>query len=437
MRYPAQVYQKTVLPNGLRVLSESLPHFHSVSLGIWINAGSRNETAPENGIAHFLEHMAFKGTTRRQAYDLAREIDQLGGAANAFTSKENTCFHGKVLADQLPRLFDLLSDLVLHPQYDPDELEKERQVILQEICTLEDTPDEYVHDLFSRCFWGDSAFGRPIMGVAQTVGRFSRPHLLDYRRAHYQPGNMIIAAAGRLQHETLLEMAAAAFGSLDHSAPPPRRAAVAPFPGQHHYERDLEQVHLVLGGPAPAAGESSRFVAVLLNLILGGNMSSRLFQEVRENQGLCYSIFSFLHSFSDSGLLGISAAVSPENLDTLLATIHREMRQLQQREVSAAELQAAQDYSRASFYLGAEDSDNRMMRLAKNEINFGHYLSYEEIIERLAAVTPRQILEKAREWLDLENWQTVCLGPGRLSPSCPLNYRHRLPAPSPAGSPWR
>ncbi len=301
------MYQKSVLPNGVRVVTEAIPHFHSVSLGVWINAGSRDETSAENGLAHFLEHMAFKGTGRRTALDLAREIDQLGGAANAFTTKENTCFHGKVLADQLPRLFDLLGDIVLNPLYDHEDLEKERQVILQEICTLEDTPDDYVHDLFSRCFWGDSAFGRPIMGDAQTVKRFSRPLLLDYRQSHYHPERLIIAAAGRLQHETLLDLAAAAFGDFSNGSRPPGREAVFTFSGEHHLDRDLEQVHLVLGGKAPAAGESSRFVAILLNLILGGNMSSRLFQEVRENQGLCYSIYSFVHCFIDTGLLGIGA----------------------------------------------------------------------------------------------------------------------------------
>jgi predicted Zn-dependent peptidase len=405
------VYQKSVLPNGVRVITEAIPHFHSVSLGIWLNTGSRDETGPENGLAHFLEHMAFKGTGRRSAYDLAREIDQLGGAANAFTTKENTCFHGKVLADQLPRLFDLLGDIVLNPLYDRNDLEKERQVILQEICTLEDTPDEYVHDLFGRCFWGDSAFGRPIMGDAQTVSSFSRSVLLEYRQSHHRPDRLIITAAGRLQHETLLDLAAAAFGDFHNGSRSTGREAVFTFPGDHHLERDLEQVHLVLGGKAPAAGDSSRFVAILLNLILGGNMSSRLFQEVRENQGLCYSIYSFLHSFSDNGLLGVGAAVSSENLAILLETIRKEIKSMQSAEVSPAELQAALDYSRASFYLGAEDSDNRMLRLAKNEINFGHYISYEEIIDRLGAVTPRQILEMAQEWLDLENWQTVCLGP--------------------------
>jgi predicted Zn-dependent peptidase len=405
------VYQKTVLPNGVRVVTEAVPHFHSVSLGLWINTGSRDETGPENGLAHFLEHMAFKGTGRRSAYDLAREIDQLGGAANAFTTKENTCFHGKVLADQLPRLFDLLYDIVLHPLYGVDDLEKERQVILQEICNLEDTPDEYVHELFGRCFWGDSSFGRPIMGEADTVNRFSRPLLLDYRQAHYRPDRLVIAAAGRLQHETLVDLAVAGLKDFHNGSIAPGREMVFTSPGFYHLEDDLEQVHLVMGGKAPSAGENSRFVAILLNLILGGNMSSRLFQEIRENRGLCYSIYSFLNCFSDHGLLGIGAAVAPENLEILLDTVRQEIRKLQHREVSSAELQAAQDYSRASFYLGAEDSDNRMMRLAKNEINFGRYISYEDIIHQLETVTSTQLLEKALEWLDLDQWHTVCLGP--------------------------
>ena len=407
------MFRKTVLANGVRVVTETLPHFHSVSLGVWLNTGSRDETARENGLAHFLEHMAFKGTARRTALALAQEIDQLGGAANAFTTKENTCFHGKVLAEQLPRLFDLLSDIVLNPLYDPEELEKERQVVLQEIDNAEDTPDDYVHDLFSRCFWGDSAFGRPIMGEAETVSNFSRTLLLHYRQVHYHPDRLVIAAAGRLDHAALVELAGVAFGHLANGAPPPPREPAPSQPGYHHYERDLEQVHLVLGGQAPAAGDYLRFIAVLLNLILGGNMSSRLFQEVRENLGLCYSIYSFLHCFSDTGLLGITAAVSPDRLEVLLATIHREMRRLQEELVSESELQAALDYSRASFFLSAEDSDNRMLRLAKNEINFGRYLSYEEVIDHLAAVTPVQIREMAQTWLDLDTWQTVCLGPGR------------------------
>lgn len=407
------MFRKTVLPNGVRVVSEALPHFHSVSLGVWINTGSRDETARENGLAHFLEHMAFKGTPRRSALVLAQEIDQLGGAANAFTTKENTCFHGKVLAAELPRLLDILSDITLYPVYDPHELEKERQVILQEICNTEDTPDDHVHDLFSQCFWSDCAFGRPILGLAESVSRFSRPLLLQYRQTHYNPDRLVIAAAGHLEHDVLVDLVAEAFGHLANGSRRTPRPAIATSPGFHHYERDLEQVHVVLGGQAPAAGDDDRFVAVLLNLILGGNMSSRLFQEIRENLGLCYSIYSFLHCYSDTGLLGIAGAVSPDNLELLLATVRQELHKLQQKLVSAEELQAALDYSRASFYLSAEDSDNRMLRLAKNEINFGRYLSYEEILAHLAAVTPTQIREMAQVWLNLDTWQTVCLGPGR------------------------
>lgn len=405
------MYQKTVLSNGVRVISEAMPHFHSVSLGVWLNTGSRDETGAENGLAHFLEHMAFKGTGRRNAYELAREIDQLGGTANAFTTKENTCFHGKVLADQLPRLYDLLHDIVLNPVYDDNDLEKERQVILQEINNLEDTPDEYVHDVFSRCFWGDSAFGRPIMGDAATVSQFSRPLLQDYRQTHYRPDRLIIAAAGRLQHEALVDLVSASFGNFHNGRTLPERQAVNISPGYYHLEDDLEQVHLVLGGKGPSAGEPSRFVAILLNLILGGNMSSRLFQQVRENLGLCYSIYSFLHCFSDTGLFGIGASVGPDNLEILLDTIRQEVGKLQRLEITAAELKAAKDYSRASFYLGAEDNDNRMMRLAKNEINFGLNITYEEIITHLEAVTREQIIAMARESFDLDQWQTVCLGP--------------------------
>ncbi len=405
------MFRKTVLDNGVRVVTETVPHFHSVSLGVWLNTGSRDETAAENGLTHFLEHMAFKGTPRRSALALARAIDQLGGTANAFTTKENTCFHGKVLADQLPHLFDLLSDIVLNPLYDEAELEKERQVILEEIHTAEDTPDDHVHDLFSRCFWGDSAFGRSILGQAETVRNFSRSHLLEYRRSHFQPDRLVIAAAGQLKHEVLVDLAGEAFGQLRNGAEPPPRQPVATQAGYQYFARDLEQVHVVLGGRAPAAGDYERFVAVLLNLILGGNMSSRLFQEVRENLGLCYSIYSFLHCYSDTGLLGISAAVGADRLEQLLAIIHRELKRLQEDLVSSQELQAAVEYSRASFYLSAEDSDNRMLRLAKNEINFGRYLSYDEVIAHLAAVTPTQVREMANIWLDLDNWQTVCLGP--------------------------
>jgi predicted Zn-dependent peptidase len=405
------LYQKTILPSGVTVVTEEIPHFHSVSLGIWIKTGSRDETAHENGMAHFLEHMAFKGTADRNAYELAREMDQLGGSSNAFTTKENTCFHGKVLADQLPRLVHLLSDIVLNPLYQADDLEKERQVILQEIYNIDDSPDDYIHELFSQNFWGDTPFGRPIMGTVEGVSGFARQDLLQYRGDNYQPERLVIAAAGRLNHQEFLDLISPHFGDLDRGRVVRPRAGVIAQSGEHFYSRDLEQVHLCFGTKAPAASDKTRFTAILLNLILGGSLSSRLFQEVREKQGLSYSIYSFFNSYSDNGLLGISAAASPANLSPLIETIKREIHKLKEEVVQEDELHAAQEHLRGSFYLSAEDIDNRMIRLAKNEINFGHYISYEEIISNLIEVTPPQIYELAQELLSLENWTMVFLGP--------------------------
>lgn len=404
-------YQKTVLPNGIRVISESLPHFHTVSLGFWLQAGSRDEADFLSGTAHFLEHMAFKRTSRRNALTIAREIDQLGGAANAFTTKEHTCYHGKVLGDQLPHLFDLLSDLLLHPVYADEDLERERQVILQEIDDVEDTPEDYVHLLFGLCFWGDTPLGRPITGDTASVNRLQRQDLLKFRQIFYQPQQMLVAAAGQVEHQWLVDLVARNFGHLENQELPPGRLPVTVHQGIRLFPADLESVYLVQGVPAPAASSMERFPATLLNLILGGNMSSRLFQEVRENRGLCYSIYSFLHCFSDTGLLGLAASVSPKNFHPLLEVLQQEVDKLRRFPVTAEELQAALNYCRASMYLGAEDSDNRMIRLAKNELNFGAYLSYEEVLTRLAEVSAAELQQRALEWLAPERWQTVILGP--------------------------
>ncbi len=407
------VYHKTILPNGVRIVTEEMPHCQSVSLGLWLNTGSRDETLAENGLAHFLEHMAFKGTPRRTTQELAREFDQLGGASNAFTTKENTCFHGRVLAPQLPRLVDLLADIILNPLYDPVELVKEQEVVFQEILNHEDTPDDYVHTLFSRSFWMDQAFGRPIMGEVNTVRAFTQEALLLYRRDTYRPESLVVAAAGRVRHQSLVDLISGYFGEFANGLPPRRREQVVMRPQELVFEREVEQVYLCWGAPAPGAGDVDRFEAIVLNLILGGNMSSRLFQEIRENLGLCYSIYSYLNCYSDTGLLGISAAVSPAHLSLLIEALEGELDKLQRWQVSAAELTAAQEYLHDSFLLGAEDNDNTMLRLAKNEINFGRYIPLVEIIERLLAVTPDQLHALARKLLPRENWHRVCLGPGK------------------------
>ncbi|MDP3182565.1 MAG: pitrilysin family protein, partial [Desulfobaccales bacterium] len=405
------MFQKSILTNGLRLITEELPYFHSAALGVWLEVGSRDEAPEENGLTHFLEHLAFKGTSKRTALGIAREIDQLGGSCNAFTSKEQTCFHGKVLAEQLPRLVDLLGDLVLNPLYRPEELEKERQVILEEISAQEDSPEDQVQVLFARRLWGDNPFGRPILGKAEQISRISREDLLAYRGATYRPEQTVVAAAGRLQHQELVEAAEVFFRDFENGSRPRRREAVTTFSGVHTFTRDLEQVHLCLGTRGPAAGDGKRYAATLLQLILGGNMSSRLFQVVREQLGLAYSIYAFLSFFSDTGLLGISAGVSPKNLEPVIAAICRELKRLKDEAVLEAELQAAQDYVKVSIYLAAEDCEHRMVRLAKNEIHFGRYITLEEIIAGMMAVTVQEIQELARELCRPENWALALLGP--------------------------
>lgn len=405
------MHQKSVLTNGLRVVTEELPYFRSVAVGVWLNAGSRDETRMENGLSHFLEHMAFKGTPRRTALGIAREIDQIGGSCNAFTSKEQTCFHGKVLAEHLPRLVDLLGDMVLHSFCQPQDLEKERQVILEEIYSQDDNPEDQVQVAFGRHFWGDTPLGRPILGEADHIARVDRQELLDYREATYRPEETVVAAVGRVDHQQLVDLVSKHFQDFSNGIPiRPRRQAFF-FPGVNPIARDLEQVYVCCGTRGLAAGDPRRFTATMLQLILGGNMSSRLFQVIREQLGLAYSIYAFLSFFSDTGLLGISAGVSPKNLEALLAAVWRELKILKDEPVPEVELQGAREYIRGSVYLGAEDLDHLMMRLAKNEIHFGHYIPLDDIVSGLLKVTAAEIQELAKELLRPENWALTLLGP--------------------------
>lgn len=419
------MYQKSVLNNGLRIVTEEAPHFHSVAVGVWVNAGSRDETREENGLSHFLEHMAFRGTCKRASAQIAREIDQIGGICNAFTGKEQTCFHGKVLAEHLEKLVDLLGDLFLNPLYRPQDLERERQVILEEIHAQEDNPEDLVQVAFGRHFWGDNPLGRPILGEAGRIAGVRREDLVAYRRARYRPEQTVVAAAGRVKHQKLEKLVARHFRDFGdgHAASwLTDRGPGSCQAGVQAVARDLEQVYLCLGTRGLAAGDPRRFTAIMLQLILGGNVSSRLFQVVREQLGLAYAIYSFLSFFSDTGLLGISAGVGPENLEALLAAVSRELTRLKDEAVSQQELAVAREYLRGSIYLGAEDPDHLMMRLAKNEINLGHYLPLEEIVGGLMKVTARQIKELARELFRPEHWAATLLGPQVPAGNLALNF---------------
>jgi len=413
------VYRKNVLNNGLRLVTEEVPHFHSVAVGVWLNAGSRDETQAENGLSHFLEHMVFKGTAKRSVLDIAREIDQLGGQCNAFTTKEQTCFHGRVLAEHLPRLVDLLSDLVLRAHLAAPDLERERQVILEEINAQDDNPEDLVHVHFARNFWQDHSFGWPILGEAEHIAQVNRDDLLAYRQQVYRPADVVVAAAGNLQHEALVDLVAEGFADFANGAPARPRLPAATHPGVYALARDLEQVNLVMGAPGVAADDPRRYAATMLQLILGGNMSSRLFQVIREQMGLAYAIQSYVQFFSDGGLLGIAAGVSPGNLKALMAAIRGELRKLQTGTVASRELTAAQDHLKGSILLSAEDCEHLMLRLAKNELNFGRYIPLQDIITGMLRVTAAEILELAEDLLRPETWGVALLGPV----ADPDNYR--------------
>jgi len=323
------MHHKTVLENGLRIVSEQLDHLKSVSVGIWVNAGSRDEKPEQNGISHFIEHMIFKGTRNRSSLQIAKELDAIGGMSNAFTGKENTCFHARVLGKHFDRLADILSDIFLNSLFEPIDMERERQVILQEISMVEDSPDENVHVLFNRQFWENHPLGLPILGTNETVSNIRRETILSYVDRFYGPENVIVSAAGNIQHETLVSYFRPLFEKLKPGNQINKRIPPQSNSGISCHQKAHEQVHICLGAEAPSLRDDRRFACTLFNILLGGNMSSRLFQEIRENRGLAYTIYSFLSSYCDSGIFGVYLATDNGNINPSLETIHREIRKIQ------------------------------------------------------------------------------------------------------------
>lgn len=405
------MYRKTVLRNGIRVVTEKIPYAHSVSTGIWVNVGSRDESFEERGITHFIEHMLFKGTRRRSALDIAKEFDAVGGFANAFTSKEHVCFHAKVLATHLPVLIDLLTDLFLESVFSTEEIEREQNVILQEIRMVEDTPDEYIHVLFQENFWKFNTLGLPIYGSVETVEKIRRNEMLGYVSRNFHPEDIVISAAGNLEHEHFLNLIAPSMETLNHSVKRPLRETP-----RHHFfsqvvRKDLEQVHLAIGMKGSSQTDESRFVSHLLNVILGSSMSSRLFQEIREKRGLAYSVYSFSHSHEDAGMLGIYAGISPDNIEEVLRLIKGQLSTLANMPIPESELSAAKEYVKGNMYINAESNDSRMNRLAKNEFLFGRYVPFEEIEEKMNRVTPQDIQNWLRGIYDRDKMAVMLYGP--------------------------
>lgn len=406
-----RLYQKTVLRNGIRIVTEQIPSVRSVSTGIWVSVGSRDEQKAERGITHFIEHMLFKGTQRRSALDIAKELDSVGGFANAFTSKEHVCFHAKVLGTHLPLVVDVLTDIFLNSTFVPQEIEREQQVILQEIRMIEDTPDEYIHILFQEMFWKNNPLGYPIYGTAGAVEQVDRDRILRYLSRTFNPARIVIAAAGDLEHEKFVELVAPSMEKLNQGKDFNTRKTPKNQQILEAIPKELEQVHLCLGMQGTSHLDESRFACHLLNVILGSSMSSRLFQEIREKRGLAYSVYSFINSHEDTGLLGVYSGVAAENVNETLQVIREQLALIAAEPITAAELSAAKEYVKGSMYLNAEITDSRMNRLAKNEFLFGRYVSYEEVEEKINRVTSEEIQNWFQGVFKEDRLALVLLGP--------------------------
>ena len=402
---------KDVLDNGLTVLTERMPHVRSVSMGIWVKTGSRSETPELNGVAHFVEHLLFKGTRRRTAEEIAKQVDSIGGHLDAFTGKETACYSAKVLDDHLPLAFDILSDLVLNPRFDPDEMERERCVVLEEIKMEEDTPDDLVCEIFTQNFWRNQPLGRPILGTSRTVSQLDRDRVADFFREHYTPDQLVVSAAGHLDHRNLLDLAHQHFGHLEGRS---NGRALAPAKACNSIslrtKKELEQAHICMGVPGCALTDQDRFAFYLLSTILGAGMSSRLFQNIREKQGLAYAVFSGLSSFRDTGCLSVFAGTSLGNVGRVVSSIVREFRDLKEHRVEDEELRRAKDHLKGSLLLSLESSSSRMSNLARQELYFGDYTPPQETILEIDRVSAEKVQELACSVFDTRQVALTVLG---------------------------
>jgi predicted Zn-dependent peptidase len=403
---------RQVLPNGVVVITETMQHVRSVSVGIWVRNGSRREVPSENGLAHFLEHMVFKGTARRTAEDIAREMDSVGGMLDAFTSKEQICFNAKVLDEHLPIAFDVLADLIQRPKFDSEDLKKERQVVLEEIKMDLDNPEYLLHDIFTRGFWPNHSLGRPILGTPETVRRFDREAIHRRFQSWFGPDHILVTAAGNITHEQVLKLVEKEFGSLkplgarEEDAVPSTAAPI-------HLERkrDLEQVHLCIGVPSLPIAHERRFGVAVLNNLLGGGMSSRLFQNIREKQGLAYAVFSELTPYSDAGMFSVYAGTAKETVGKVLDMTIAEFRAMKESPVTVEELLRAKNHLKGSLMLSLESTSSRMSNLARQELYFHRFSSLDEILASIDAVTPEEVQALAKEFFQPERIAVTVLGP--------------------------
>ncbi|MFQ5598367.1 MAG: M16 family metallopeptidase [Nitrospiria bacterium] len=402
---------KRFLDNGIRVLGEKIPHVNSVSIGLWVNIGSRDEERGEHGISHFLEHMFFKGTEHRSAKQIALEIDAIGGELNAFTTREMTTFYAKVLDEHLPKAIDLLSDIFLSSQFYPKEIEREKQVVLEEIKMVEDDPEDLVHDLHLKEIWKGHFLARPILGTPKTVSNMTKGKILRFIERTYDPEEIIIAVAGCFDFSPLMKLLQASFGKYAangtniHARRPPKIRPIV-----QAKQKDFEQVHLCIGAQGLSNGDPERYVLYILNTILGGGMSSRLFQEIRERHGWAYSIYSSPSSFQDGGLFTIYAGTSAENVHNVVNVILRGFKKMKEEPVALEDLERAKNHIKGGMMLSMESTSNRMCRLAKEELYFGRHLSLRKVLSMINKVTTPQVEHLANKLFQEKYLTMTALG---------------------------
>lgn len=402
---------KTSLDNNITILSEEIPHVRSVAVGFWVDVGSRDEFNENNGVSHFIEHMMFKGTSRRTAKQIAEALDAVGGQLNAFTTKEYTCYYARVLDEHFGLAVDLLSDMLFESKFEMQDIGRERNVIIEEIKMYEDAPDELVHDIFASSMWQGHALGRPIIGTAEVIAGLSREEILKFYNIYYNPGRMVVSVAGNISHEEVINKLRPVLETKKERA----QARQMTAPNSHREivcrGKDTEQVHLCVGTPGLYLDHDKIYVFQIINTILGGGLSSRLFQEIREQRGLVYSVYSYHSSYHDTGLFCVYAGLSKQNVDEVLDLIFKQVGDIQNNGVKEEELQRAKDQLKGNLFLSLENVNTRMSRLGKSQLYLGKVVSPDEIVSRIYKVTARDIQDLAVEMLKPDKFSLAAIGP--------------------------
>jgi len=405
------LYQKTVLPNGVRIITEEIEHVRSAAIGIWVGAGSRDEREGYEGISHFMEHMFFKGTERRTARALAESLEAVGGQLNAFTTKEYTCYYVRVLDEDLDLAIDVLSDMFFHSLFDEMEIEKEKNVVIEEIKMYEDSPDELIHDIFSEHVWNEHPLGKPILGTEESIRALSRDKIMQFLSEHYAPDNVVIAVAGKIKHEDVVAKLSDQFGTFRRGGRRVLEGTPIGLTVEHYQKKDTEQMHILLGVPGLGQDDDDIYAMHIFNNILGGGLSSRLFQKIREQRGLAYSVYSYHATYVDTGLFAIYAGTSPKNTKEVIECILQELKEIKQQDITEGELVRTKAQIKGGLYLGLEAVSSRMSRLGKTELTYNRVLSPEEVIEKLEKVTLEDVSRLIGRLWQREKISIMTLGP--------------------------